>query len=154
MPGMNFADALNQKIGDVERPPLLPMGTYRARVTKVPAMDTISDGAWDVLDFTLQIVEAVEVDEDELGVFDDITSQTIRHRFMFNTQDNVAFQRTLFGLRRFLEEHLGCASDDDELKMALNNSVGSECLIDVRHRPDKNDPEVKYVEVGRTAPVE
>ncbi len=152
--GMNFADVLTTKISDVERPPLLPIGTYRARVSKVPSMDSIADGRFDVCDFTLQLQEAVEVDEDELAPFGDLTKQTVQHRFMFNTEDEANFKRTLFNLRRFLEEHLGCASDGDELKVALNNSVNSECLIDISHRPDQNDPEVKYVQVRRTAPVE
>lgn len=151
---INFSEVLNKKIDAVERPPLIPIGLYRARVSKIPAQDTISDGRFDVVDFTLQLLEPVEVDEDELAAFGPITSQTVLHRFMFNTEDQNAFDRSLFNLRRFLEDHLRVTDGSDDIKSALDNSVNSECLVQVAHRPDPNDAEIKYVQVRRTAPVE
>jgi hypothetical protein len=153
---MNFADALNTKVGEIERPPLIPSGTYRAVVKKVPVIDTIADGKWDVLDFTLQLVEAQEdVDQQDLASFGGLSNATMtRHRFMFNKEDDAAFKRTLFNLKRFLAEHLGVeAGDNTPLKESLNASVNTQCLVFMKWRADKNDPEVQYSEVGRTAPV-
>lgn len=151
---VNFTDALNTKVGDVERPPLLPIGEYTAKVAKVPTMDTIAQDRFDVCDFTLQITGVVEADEDDITEFGNVVGQNVRHRFMFNKEDETNFQRSLFNLRRFLEEHLKCCKDKDDLKVALNNSVGADCTIQVRHRPDPQDAEIKYVEVARTAPIE
>lgn len=156
---INFTDALNKKVGDLERPPLVPIGLYLTTVQKVPTMDTIAQDRFDVVDFPLVVAAPVEVDEDELKDFRDSTGgdvigQPVRLRFMFNKEDEVAFKRALFNLRRFLEEHLKCASSDVELKVALNNSVNGQCHTQIGHRPDPNDSEVQYIDVRRTLPVE
>lgn len=149
---MNFNDALNVKMEEIERPPLIPVGTYRAVVSKVPVSDTISEGKYDTLDFMLKLAEAQDdVDQDELKEYGPLSSATVRHRFLFNTEDKAMFDRTLYNLKRFLEEHLKV--EGGSLKECINNALNHQCLVAVKWRPDKDDPEIQYNEVGKTAPV-
>jgi len=41
---MNFADALDTRVSDVDKPPILPQGTYVWRVSKVPVISTSKSG--------------------------------------------------------------------------------------------------------------
>lgn len=150
---INFADQLNTNIGDIERPPLLPTGTYRWMVEKVPSFDTIANGDFDVVDFQLRCLgNEDDVDEEALREFGNVTNARMRHRFLFNKNDEALFKRTLFNLKRFLNEHLRVdASEDAPLKEALNASVNMTCKGLIRWRPDKNDPEVQYAEIASTA---
>ena len=155
---MNFNDVLNKKASDIERPPLLPMGQYTAKVVKVPSMDSKSSdkGSWDILEFTLMPVAASEDVDPELlhkfGAFGPASAQ--RHSFMFNKDDQAAFDRTLFNLKRFLLEHLQIPGDDSSsIKELLDQAVGQHCLIQIRWDPDRNDPEIQYPRIARTAPM-
>lgn len=150
---VDFASIASKKIEDVERPPLPPVGEYRWRVTKVPEQTKTTDEKWEIVTFQVQALEAldsVEVD-DYKG---DITGIRNRVVFMFDTQDEAKFEQTLFNLRRFMENHLQCAEAGMSIAEALNNSVNQEFIGTIRYRQDKNDPEVFYAEIGRTAPVE
>lgn len=154
---MNFQEALTQTIGDIERPPNIPLGTYTMTVAKQPSFDSIAQGDYEVCDFMLKIVAATDdVDADDIEAYPgEFVGSQIRHRFMFDTNDEVKFQRSLFNLKRFLEDHLqveGAAKKD--LKQTLAESVNHHCLATVQWRPDKNDPEVLYSEIRATAPVE
>lgn len=154
---VNFADALNTSAGDIERPPLIPVGTYTAIVAKVPSMETIGDGKWDVLDFQMRLQSPGEdVDQEDLSAYGNLGPQSVlRHRFMFNREDEAAFKRTLFNLKRFLLDHLKVDGDDKSpLKVLIDNSVNHQCSVFVQWRPDKNDSEVVYNEIKKTAPLE
>lgn len=150
---VNFNDVLDTDTSTVERPPLLPIGTYRVAVSKVPVMDTIAQDAFDVVDFPMSVKEAMEdVDQDDLAAYGNYQNAPLRHRFMFDKEDETKFARSEYNLKRFLTEHLNLP--DGPFKELLSNSVGQECLVQVRWRADKNDPEIQYVEVARTAPLE
>lgn len=154
---VNFTDALNTKMGDIERPPLIPGGTYVAMVSKIPSIEKISDGKWDVIDFQLRLAHAGEdVSQEDLKAFGGLNASTvIRHRFMFSTEDEAAQKRTLFNLKRFLLDHLKVEGDDNtSVKELLNNSVNHQCSVFIGWRPDKNDPELFYAEVKKTAAAE
>lgn len=152
---MNFADALNVKSEEIERPPLMPVGTYRWIVEKIPSQDTIADGRYDVCDFTLKCMGAEDdVDEEDLAKFGDVTKVRRRLRFMFNKEDEAEFGRSLFRLKQFLTETLGIEEGNKSLKEMLNESVNMPLKADIRWRADKNDPEKQYDEIGRTAPIE
>lgn len=155
---VNFNDIADTKIDDIERPPLVPIGSYICVVEKTPAQDNVGQGRFDTVDFILKVIQASEdVDLDDIKEFEkkggSISEVRLRHRFMFNTEDEGAAKRSLYNLKRFLEDHLkveGAAS----IREALATSVGHQCMVEVKWRPDQNDPEVQYPEVKRTAPVE
>lgn len=153
---MNFKDALSVKVNDIEKPPLLPSGTYEAIIKKVPTMEETADKKWEMLDFPCQIVAATdEVSVDELAAYGGLDARSqLRRRFMFNTEDDNAFKRTLFDVKRFCLEHLMVEGDDNtDLKQLLDGSVGKRFYAFVKHNPDKRDPEVIYAEISKTAPI-
>lgn len=150
----NFADIASKPVADIERPPLLPVGTYRWRVTKIPEQTSVGqDNQWDVVNFACQVVEVLDnVDREDykgnpIGVPNRVS-------FMFDTTDEVKFEQTLFRMKTFLEKHLKVAEAGMAVTEALNASQGAEFLGDIKWRPDKNDQEVFYAEIGNTAPVE
>jgi hypothetical protein len=155
---MRFADALDRRGEEIERPPLVPVGTYLWTVAKIPEMDTIADGRFDIVDFQLRCIAAQDdVDPDALAEYSqkagNIAGLTRRHRFLFNTEDEGAFNRTLFNMKRFVKEHLGIDDFDSiPLKEALARCVNAQCLASVRWRPDPKDAEIMYDEIDRTAP--
>lgn len=152
---MNFTDVLNTKVEEIERPPLPPLGTYRCVVKSVPVMGERSSekGEWDTIDFPLQAVEAVTVNEEEVETFG-LQNVQLRHGFMFDRHDATKQDQSKFRLKVFLEKHLGLDPKGKTLTQMLNEAVGSECLVTVRYRQDPNDAEIQYPEVGKTAPVE
>lgn len=152
---VDFASIASKKVEDVERPPLPPVGTYRFRVTKIPTQSKSGDEQWEMVNFSCKVVEPM--DNVEVGDYPgDITNVLLQKGFVFNTQDEAAFETTLFQLRQFCEKHLQCVEAGMSIAEMLNNSVNAEFLGDVRWRPDKRDQsgETFNAEIGRTAPVE
>ena len=154
---MNFNDVLSKRTNEIERPPILPPGTYVAKVAKPPETDTKSSdkGNWDILDFTLLPVAATEdVDTEALAAFGPLgPASAQRFSFMFNKDDELAFNRTLFNLKRFLLDHLQLSGDDNSsIKELLDQVVGTQCSIFVRWEADRNDPEIQYARIARTGP--
>jgi hypothetical protein len=149
----NFADIANKKVADVERPPLPPVGTYRWSITKLPAVATSGDGKWDILTVLCRALEAQD-DVDMDGFAGDVTNITNQLKFMFNKEDEAEFEKTLYRVRTFFEKHVKCASEDDTIGQALNNSVNQQFLGSIAWQQDKNDPEIFYANIARTAPLE
>lgn len=150
---MNFANILNDKLEDVKRPPNVPVGTYRVSVKAIP--EIVERKNFEILEFQLQLVEAQEdVDQEDLKNYGGLgPTARVRRAFMFNTEDDAAFKRTEFDLRRFLEDHLKCATPDMAMKEAINASMGAQCLAFINWRQDGQDPEVQHNNVARTAPL-
>jgi hypothetical protein len=156
----DFNQALNRQMSAVEPPKMIPPGTYTAMVTKIPDMETSPDGRWDFLTFNLRLTASMEdVDPESLADYGGIGSHSnTRRRFLFDkgtTQEaQVAFDRTLFDVKRFLVDHLKCATEETSLKEGLNNAVNQPCIVTMKWRADKNDPQIMYSEVSKTAPIE
>lgn len=152
---MDFKSALDVKLGEVERPPLAPLGTYVMRVSSVPELgEIISDkGNWDTVRFILTGVAPHLVDEDALAEFGSAQNIVVRKEFLLDRDDATKFKQTLFQLQNFLFNHLGI-EEGTKMKEALNASVNHQCLVTLKYRPDKNDPEVQWLDVKSTAPVE
>lgn len=151
--GMNFANILNEKIADIKRPPNIPVGTYRVQVKNIP--EVVERKNFEILDFQLQLIEPQDdVDKDDLKAYGGLGPMArVRRSFLFNTEDDAAFKRTEFDLRRFLEDHLKCATADMSMKEAINASMNAQCLAFVNWRQDGQDPEVQHNNVARTAPL-
>lgn len=148
----NFQDILNQTVESVERPPLPPLGHYELVVSKVPIMT--SRGQYDIIEFPMGVVQALDdVDPDDLKKYGSLKKVFLRKSFLFDREDEVAFATTHANLKDFLEKHLGIEETDVPLKQALNAAVNKKCVGQLRYRADKNDPEIQYPELGRTAPL-
>lgn len=149
---INFADVASKPMAEVERPPLPPVGTYRWKITKLPEQTTSNNGEWDIVTFSVQAQEAlddVEVD-DYPGDIRNIRSNV---RFMFNKQDEAEFEKSLFRLRTFLEKHVQ-VEEGLSIAQALNNSVNQDFLGAIGWKADKEDADLFYANITRTAPVE
>ncbi len=149
----NFADIASQKVSEIERPPLPPVGTYRWQITKLPVSTTSGDGKWDILTVPVRALEALD-DADMSDYSGEVTNITNQIKFMFNKEDEVEFEKSLYRVRTFFEKHVKCADDGDTVAQMLNKSVNQQFLGSIAWQQDKNDPEMFYANVGRTAPLE
>ena len=150
---INFSDVLNKTGADIERPPLPPVGTYRWRITKLPEQSTTTDGAWDIVNFSVRAVSA----EDDVDLDDykgEVTNILQSVRFMFNKNDDVEFEKSLFRMKQFLINHVKCAEESDSVGQMLNKSVNGEFLGVIAWRPDKNDADNMFANISRTAPLD
>jgi hypothetical protein len=155
---MKFTEALDRKLEDIKRPPNPPVGHYIWQVSKHPDIDEFESsrtgGTFERITFQITAVSAGEdVDTDDLQEYGNVAGYTSRKTFLFSSSedDKAAFERSMFNLRRFLG-HCG-VSDNLSLSEALAASVGQQFMGELTHRPDPNDPEIIYAEVGRTAEV-
>src|SRR5690606_27514498 len=87
---MNFVEALNVNVQDIEKPPLPPAGHYIFKVSKQPSFAEVGQQeVYDVVNFQLQAVEALgDVDPEELAAIGGVKSVNLRHNFMFNRGDD------------------------------------------------------------------
>jgi len=150
---LNFADLANKKMSDIEAVPLPPVGHYRWKITKLPEITTTADGKWDILNIPVRAVEAVDVEDiaEFKGKLTDIMQSV---RFMFDKNDEVAFLKSLNQVKKFFSKHVRCCEEDDEIKIALNNSVGQEFMGQIAWKADKNDPEVFFANISKTGPLD
>lgn len=151
---LSFSDIASRKAEEIERPALPPVGEYRWRITKQPAQTKVGqDDMYEVVTFYVQAQEALDsVDMSEYK--GEVNGILNRKAFMLDTTDEAKFEQTLFQLRSFLEKHVRCWDEGMSLAEAMNNSVGQEFVGTIKYRQDKNDTELFYAEIGRTAPID
>lgn len=153
---MKFSNALDRKLEEIQRPPVPPVGHYIWQVSKHPEIDEFESkntgGTFERVTFQLVIVQAGEdVDPDDLREYGNVQGFQSRKTFLFSNSDDdkANFERSMFNLRRFLGH---CGVDESlALNEAMAASVGQQVMAELTHRPDPNDPEVIYAEVGKTA---
>lgn len=150
---LNFNDVLNKQADEIEKPPLPPVGTYEWRITKIPEQKTSGNGDWDMVNFYVVAVQAmdnVEVD-DYKG---EITNIRLTKSFLFNKNDEVEFERTFYNLKVFLENHVKCWESGMSLAEALNAANGQSFLGDVAWKADPRTEGDFQAQIGRTAPLD
>lgn len=152
---MDFTSALETTANDVEKPLDLPQGTYIWTVTKVPSQNTSQSGEWNIVEFPVKPVSAEDdVDEDDLEAFGPVGSAQSRVSFMFPTDPDREndFKKTLFRMKKFLQETLAVDCDDNAtISEMLANSVNCQFLASCTWRQvDENT----YVEVKNYAPLD
>ena len=152
---VDFASALNTRAADIEKPKLLPRGTYIWKVSKVPAQTESGSGEWNIIEFPIQCVEATsDVDPDDLDDFGAVAGFRNRISFMFPTDPEKKndFDRAMYRLREFLTSTLGLEADDSTtLKELLDNSVNYQFMAVASWTPGRDGE--TYVNVGNYAPV-
>ena len=153
---VNFASIANKKVADIERPPNMPIGTYHWVVSKIPIQGEVAGGKWETLDFMLKCLGPTEdVDPASLKTYGDVTKRTMRHRFMFSTEDEDKFLASEYRVKSYCFKHLMVEETPGmTFPEMLDASVNHQCLASIKWRPDPNDPEIIYDEIGKTAPVE
>jgi hypothetical protein len=153
---MNFDEVLKTKTSEIERPPLIPIGTYRFAVAKYSQGE--AGGNWDTINFQLQLIEPAgdDVDMEALQKFGNLKSAQLRHSFMFERggeEGDIA--RTLFNLKRFLADTLKIENMENmAIKEACAQAQGRQGIVQVGMKVDKNDSEVWHNNIKKTAPLE
>lgn len=155
----NFLEALNTKVSDIEKPKLMPQGTYVWAVNKPHKESTSKDGKW----FSIEIPcvpkmpyeDAEDVDMDELAEFGPLKSAPNSIRFMLDLQaeGTVDQEKFLYNLKRFLIDTLRVEGEEDStLKELLGKMVGAEFVAQAAHRyvPERNET---YCDVKNFAPL-
>jgi hypothetical protein len=151
----NFADIAAKRVDEVEQPPLPPVGTYRFRITKLPEVSKSQDEAWEFMRVPCKVVEALD-NVDLEGYAGDPQNILMSVSFVFNTQDEVAFEQTEWRMRQFFEKHVQCVEPDMTVAQMMNASVNGEFLGTIKWKQDKRDAsgETMQAEIAGTAPVE
>jgi hypothetical protein len=152
---VNFAAIANKKLADVERPPIPPLGMYRFTITKPAQIEEIANGAYTNITLICKALEAYEnVDTDELATFGGVSNVVSSVKFLYDNNDANKGAQIEFRIRQFLEKH--CAIEGVAamtIGEGLAKAVNCQFDGEIKHRADKNDPEVKYAEIQRTAPI-
>jgi len=151
---VSFLDIANKKVEEIERPALPPVGTYRWSITKLPETSKSQDGKWEFLRIPCRALEALDnVDMDDYK--GDVSGIVMSVSFVFNTEDEAEFEKTLYRTRQFFEKHVGCVEADATIAQMINASVNGQFLGDIAWRQDKRDEsgETMQADIGRTAPV-
>lgn len=156
----NFMDALNTRISDIEKPKLMPIGTYVWAVNKPHKEATSKDGKW----FSIEVPclpkmpyeDAEDVDADELAAFGPLKSAPNSIRFMLDLQaeGTVDQEKFMYNVKRFLIDTLRVeAEEDSTLKELLGKMVGAEFIAQAAHRhvPERNET---YCDVKNWAPLD
>lgn len=149
----SFSDVLTKTAESIERPPLAPKGTYVLVVTGAPKKRDSKQ--WEIVDFPMQGIRPTEdVDLDEFKAFGGNAKNVLcRKSFLFDTSDENAFARTQADMRDFLTLHLGL---DPKLtiKELISMAPNKQCLGVIDWRPNEDNPEIVYIDLKKTAPVE
>lgn len=154
---INFADALELEASEVTRPPVLPEGVYRARVTGPGVIGTNDrigqrDGSiHDSVTFNCQPLEAIAVNEDDLAEYGDISGGFFRVEFTGKQGDAADQSRMRWGIVKFLTKD--CGMESASLRELIDSARGSEFQVTLTHSASKRDPEIVFVNARGTAPV-
>lgn len=140
---MNFLDVLNTRAADVEKPEVLPEGTYVWKISKAHKESTASNGDYNVIEIpvvaTEPYAEADDVDAEKLAAFGDLRASGNSIRFMFPTEADKENdrKRALFNLKRFLLDVVRVDADEDAtIKELLGKMVGGDFIAQAQHRHD------------------
>lgn len=155
---MDFLEALNVNVTDIEKPLDPPQGTYVWMVSKVPSTSRTQSGEWDIIEFPIKAVSAeADVDEDQLAAYGEVSNIFNRVSFMAPTdpdKDNDR-KKTLHNIRRFLERTLRVDLEEGmTLRQMLDNSVNHQFLGQLVWEPKKDNPEENFVNVKNWAPLD
>jgi hypothetical protein len=156
---MNFMDALNTRVSEIEKPKLMPVGTYVWAVTKPHKESTSKDGKWFTIEFPvvpkMPYDVAEDVDADDLAAFGNLASAINSIRFMLDTTGGENdLEKFKYNLKRFLLDTLRVDSDEDStLKELLAKAVGAEFIAQAAHRtvPERNET---FCDVKNWAPLD
>lgn len=149
-----FSDALDRAAETIKRPAAIPAGHYVFQNGPQNSMRPTKNGDYEVVSMPALVVEPMDtIDADALAAFGKVTGQTVRNEIMFPTDEEAksAYEQALFRLKAFCTNCGVDTSDGTTPKQWLANLPGTRFIGEVTHRVDKNDPEIVYAQMGRTA---
>jgi hypothetical protein len=156
----NFLEALNTRVSEIEKPPLMPVGTYVWIVHKPHRETTSRDGKWLTVEIPclpkMAYEDAEDVDVDELAAYGPLKQGANSIRFMLDTtlEGDTALKSWLFNIKRFLLDTLRVDGDEDAtVKELLAKMVGCEFVAQAAHRADK-ERDAMFCDVKNWAPLD
>ena len=154
---VNFADALDTNVSDVEAAPMLPVGTYIWEVQKDYETRAAGDD-WEVISWLVRCVSAEDdVDEDELADFGDPAGEIARVEFMSPTtsgkEGDRGRQNTLNQIKNFLTNALQLPEEGSMGEM-MAAAKGNQFLAQATHDQDKNNPDIYRLRLKRISAVD
>lgn len=147
----SLSEMLDRKAEEIKQPPLLPPGIYLMQGTKHPDLEEVRDTSFERVTFQMKVIAPSEVDAAALEEYGNVVGAPARKQFLYDTDPDKKAEREtrLNQIKGFLTA-AGVFPEGSTLREAFANYPGSQFLAEVTHRPDKNDPERFYLEVGRT----
>ena len=146
-----FTDALDRTASEVKRAPAMPVGFYKFRVAKVPEIRENKDRTFEIMNVPVQVLEAIDVDADDLAAFGPVNGKPNRVSFLFPTTEDREndYENALDQFKTFCER-CGIDVEDGTVKMWMANLPNSQFIAEVTHRADENDQSIVYAEINRS----
>lgn len=156
---MNFMDVLNTAANEIEKPLLLPVGTYHWKVTGPHTQNLNGDGTWNMINIPVTAFDvdsdADDIDQDALAEYGAVTQGRARVTFMFSTDpaksaDN---QKAAYNLKNFLVDVLQIDAPEGSTVLELLNLAGGyEFKAQCVHSTNKKTGDVN-IEVKNYMPI-
>lgn len=151
---VNFNDALDTNVDDIEKPPVQPQGTYGWRINKIPTLGESNNGLWNIIEFPCVAIHAEEdVDQDELEAFGGLNQAINRISFMAPTEEgpegDAARKKAVYQAKQFCLNTL--RAEGETFKELLDNALGCEFLASATWDVQENDT---YIRVKNYAPMD
>lgn len=152
---LDFRSVANQRLNEIERPKLPPIGNYVTIVKKMADISKSKDGLWEFVKYPVGLLEPLEdVDPLALQEFGDVTKiGNLTVDFVFNLSDENAFLITQNRLKDFLEKVTKAADPTDNLMEAMQKAVGARFIVNMTHQQDKDNKEVFHARIGKMMPL-
>lgn len=145
MTEVDFNSILDTKADDIKSKPPLPIGSYKARISKLEPVKS-SQKKTDGIEFTLIPLEALEdVDQEMLKDAGGLKDRTMRTSFWI-TPDSAIM------LKEFLVNHVGLEGTGRTMRQLLGEALNQEVGIIVTHGTTKDGRQ--YGQIDRTFKIE
>ena len=140
----NFADALNRKADEIERPKPLPVGTYLCSIPNQPEMKKIGQKETPAAEYTVRVVSASDdVDQEALNQAGGAQGKNLRLTFYLT-------EESAYRYRDFLVDTLGIEPNGRTLGEMIPDSVNRMFYATIKHKPSQDGTQI-YTEISGTA---
>jgi hypothetical protein len=140
----NFADALNRKADEIERPKPLPVGTYLVTIPAQPEMKKIGQKETPAAEYTVRVVSAgPDVDQEALNAAGGCQGKTLRLTYYLTDE-------SVYRFRDFLTDTLDIDPAGRTLGEMIPDSVNRMFNATIKHKPSQDGTQI-YTEISSTA---
>lgn len=151
----NFGAILDRQSTEIERPKVLPTGTFVWMVKGQPRFDKSSKKQTEFCEFTVQPLQAQEdVDPDDLQAA--LTRKDGSTKLLGDMTQRLTFYLTedaVWRLKQFLTRDLKLEEEDKSLRQLVNEAPGCQFLGNIIHKANDSGDGV-FAQIGTTAAVE
>lgn len=128
----NFEEILDKTVGEVEKPPPKPGGTYLAAIVGLPTQNKIGQEEHSVVDFRIKLIQAGDdVDRDQMELCGPLADWApVQDRHWVNTEQAVYY------FSEFLKNVLDFQGLP--IRQALAQCPGKQYMVTMKQRPFVN----------------